>query len=135
MKPEVPLPRNPRSRTAHDQVDGSRVPDTRAPVGHRFNPYRLFYGTFVPEEVSRYKTISMGAKTVYGRPCRYAGEGGNAHPSIDALAFEVGVGETQARQYLRELERARFITSETRVDDEGRQTSNQCEDRVGRDRS
>jgi len=62
---------------------------------------------------------------VYGRLCRYAGEGGNAHRSIDALAFEVGVGETQARQYLRELERARFITSETRTNDEGRQTSNQ----------
>jgi Helix-turn-helix domain len=124
MKPDPPSPRSTRRSTAQ-RATGPRVPDARIPVGHRFNPYRLFYGTFIPEGVSRYRAISMGAKMVYGRLCRYAGEGGNAHPSIEALAFEVGLGETQAREYLRELERARFITSETRTDDEGRQTSNQ----------
>ena len=62
---------------------------------------------------------------VYGRLCRYAGENGDAHPSIDAIAREVGIGETQARQHLRESERSCFIGSETRADDKGGQTSNQ----------
>jgi hypothetical protein len=47
MKPDVPL-RTPRSRAARDRVNGPRVPNARVPVGHRFNPYKLFNGTFIP---------------------------------------------------------------------------------------
>jgi hypothetical protein len=66
----------------------------------------------------------LGAKIVYGRLCRYAGEDGWAYPSIESLATEVGIRETQARKYLRELMQKRFVGCEPRTDETGRQTSN-----------
>jgi hypothetical protein len=138
MKSELPaLPRPPRSRAALDRANDPRgqyreshtiglgVPNARVPVGHRFNPYRLFNGIFIPEGVAKYRGISLGAKMIYGRLCRYAGENGEAHPSMEVLSGEIGIGETQARQYLRELMREGFIGCEARADETGRQTSNQ----------
>lgn len=46
---------------------------------------------------------------VYGRLCRYAGRAGLVYPSISTLASELGIGKTQARSYVRELEREGFI--------------------------
>src|SRR5437660_664031 len=78
-------------------------------VGQPFNPYKRFHGALVPEAICRYKGLSPGAKLVYGRLCRYAGENGAAYPSVPTLAAELGMGETQARDYLRELETVGFI--------------------------
>jgi hypothetical protein len=77
--------------------------------GQPFNPYKRFPGAQVPEGICRYKGLSPGAKLVYGRLCRYAGEDGAAYPSMSTLAEEVGMGETQAREYVKELEVARFL--------------------------
>src|SRR5436305_363054 len=78
-------------------------------VGERFNPYRMFHGSFIPEAVSRYRGISPGAKLIYGRLCRYAGEDGSAFPGLPTLALETGLRVTQARDYVKELEKSRFI--------------------------
>ena len=47
---------------------------------------------------------------IYGRLCRYAGRDGGVYPSILTLAAELGIGKTQARTYVQELERNSFIT-------------------------
>jgi hypothetical protein len=125
MKPEaLPALRERRTREGPDRVKAPRVPNTRVAVGQRFNPYKLFKGMFIPEAVCRYRGISLGAKMIYGRLCRFAGEDGDAYPSIDSIASEIGIGETQARQYLRELERSGFISCERRTGEKGGQTSN-----------
>jgi len=46
---------------------------------------------------------------VYGRLCRYAGRDGAVYPAIPTLGSELGIGKTQARQYVQELEREHFI--------------------------
>jgi hypothetical protein len=117
FRPKEPRgPRNSVGRCVHPEI---------IRVGERFNPYKLFNGLFIPEAVARYRGLSAGAKIIYGRLYRYAGENGDAHPSIETLGAEVGLGETQARQYLRELTRGAFVECEHQHDETGRQTSNQ----------
>src|ERR1035438_6145751 len=89
------------------QPAGGQPPDR--PLGEPFNPYKLFNGSFISEHISRYRGLSPGAKLIYGRLYRYAGEDGIAFPGIPTLAQETGLGETQARGYIKELELARFI--------------------------
>lgn len=77
--------------------------------GEPFNPFGLFNGIFVPEAICKYRGLSLGAKMVYGRLCRYAGRDGHVYPSMPTLASELGIGKTQARTYVHELEREAFI--------------------------
>jgi hypothetical protein len=90
-----------------ERVRGGQAPMLR--IGDRFNPYKCFPGSFVPEPICRYRGLSPGAKLTYGRLCRYAGEDGAAFPGIAALAEATGLGETQSRGYIKELERERFV--------------------------
>src|ERR1035441_6056378 len=80
-------------------------------VGQPFNPYKRFNGIFVPEAICKCG-LSAGAKLVYGRLCRYAGEDGRAYPSISTLGSELGISGKQARRYVRELEDECFIRPE-----------------------
>src|SRR5215472_4251878 len=100
------------NRSAQPSSDHVPPPE----VGQPFNPYKCFNGSFIPEQICRYRGLSAGAKLVYGRLCRYAGENGTAYPSTSALAGEVGLSETQVRTYIKELENNRFL----RVDRENR---------------
>ncbi len=81
-------------------------------VGERFNPFRMFTGAFVPESLCRYRGVSSGAKLVYARLYRFAGERGECFPSVPKVAEEIGVGETQARVYLDELIESKLIEKE-----------------------
>ena len=77
--------------------------------GQPFNPYGLFHGAFIPEAICKYRGLSPGAKVVYARLCRYAGKDGYAYPALKTLTKETGISETQARGYVKELEKERFI--------------------------
>jgi hypothetical protein len=78
-------------------------------AGQPFNPYKLYFGSFIPEPICKYRGLSPGAKVIFGRLYRYAGEDGSAFPAVPTLADETGIGETQARKYVTELEQKRFI--------------------------
>ncbi len=78
-------------------------------IGQPFNPFKRFLAAVIPEPVCRYRGISPGAKLTYGRLYRYAKENGVAFPAILTLAGETGMSETQARGYIKELEKQRFI--------------------------
>ena len=80
--------------------------------GQPFNPFKQFTGTFIPEAVCRHKGLSPNAKLVYGRLCRFAGKNGRAYPAVETLAKENGIGKTQARRALRELQASKFIKSD-----------------------
>ncbi len=84
-------------------------PDLRIQIGQRFNPYRRFNGCLIPEAICKLDNLSPGAKLTYGRLARYGGEDGNAYPALKTLGKEIGMSESQARGYVKELEAARLI--------------------------
>lgn len=67
------------------------------------NPYNLFQGAFTPSFILRRTELSQGAKNLYGRLNQFAGRNGEAFPSIDRLAYEIGVKRRQIFNYLKEL--------------------------------
>ena len=88
----------------HGQEVGNQAPPERI-VGQPFNPYKLFPGILIPEPICKYKGLSHGAKVIYGRLCRYAGENGEAYPGIPTLGAETGMSETLASRIPRRLGR------------------------------
>jgi hypothetical protein len=93
-------------------------------AGQPFNPFRLFYGIYVPEAMLRCSLLSSGAKLCYGVLCRYAGEKGRCWPSQDQLATALGGGSVRnIRRQLQELESKGFI----RVIQVGLQRNNEYE--------
>jgi hypothetical protein len=73
-------------------------------IGQPFNPFGLFTGIFIPDALVRSKTLSAGAKLIYGRLARYAGQDGECHPAVRTLASEIGMSTRQTQNYLAELE-------------------------------
>jgi hypothetical protein len=100
-------PRHQPARQTPSRLTAS-WPSARKP-GEPFNPYGLFNGIFIPEAICKYRGLSLGAKMIYGRFCRYAGRDGAVYPALPTLASELGIGKTQARAYVQELERKCFI--------------------------
>jgi hypothetical protein len=93
-------------------------------AGQPFNPFRLFFGIYIPEAMLRCSLLSSGAKLCYGVLCRYAGEKGRCWPSQDQLATALGGGSVRnIRRQLHELESKGFI----RVIQVGLQRNNQYE--------
>jgi hypothetical protein len=88
---------------------GQQGPAPALEVGQPFNPFGLFTGIFIPDALVRSTIISPGAKLVYGRLARYAGQDGRCYPAVETLASEVGLGERQVQRYLAELEREHLI--------------------------
>lgn len=81
-------------------------------VGEPFNPYKMFVGSFIPQWLECRPEISPGAKLVYARMCRYSGKNGKCNPRQGVLAKTIGLGERQARTYIKELEEYFLIGSE-----------------------
>ena len=88
-------------------------------VGERFNPHRMFTGNFIPEGISMYRSLPSGSKVVYARLLRYAGDHGEAYPSIATLAEQVGMSERQAWRYIRYLIEQHFLEVEKRTGQPG----------------
>lgn len=86
-------------------------------VGQVFNPYRTFTGIFIPDGLCRSRDVPNGSKIVYGRLARYAGESGEAFPSVRTMADEIGMSERQCWRYLAKLVQAGFLKVEQRPGD------------------
>jgi len=79
-------------------------------VGQPFNPYRLFYGVWIPEALLRFSDLTDGAKLCYGVLSRYAGDRGRCWPSQQELATALGgISVRNLRRHLKELESKGFI--------------------------
>jgi len=81
-------------------------------IGETFRPFKWFHGIIIPEGLHRYSGIGPGEKLCWGRLARYEGKQGSAFPSMKTLGTELGVSARQARNYVAELERQRFIGRE-----------------------
>jgi hypothetical protein len=91
-------------RSSRDEQRGQQSTSTLR-VGRPFNPFGLFTGIFIPKLLVCSTAVWPGAKVVYGRLARYAGQDGRCFPAMPTLAVEVGLGERQVQRYLAELER------------------------------
>lgn len=78
-------------------------------IGEVFNPYKLFVGVYIPNAMLRHKGLSHGAKITWGRLAQYAGENGQAWPSYETLAAELGIKRRQVITYVNELKEHNFI--------------------------
>ena len=83
-------------------------------VGAAFNPYKAFQGAFAPYWVLEHRGISTGAKLCYIRLLGFAGRDARCYPSLEKLGRGLGVTDRQARDYVKELERAALIAVEQR---------------------
>src|SRR5262249_9001489 len=61
-----------------------------------------------------HRGISTGAKLCYIRLLGYAGKDARCYPSLEKLGKGLGVSDRQARDYVKELERAGLIAVEQR---------------------
>lgn len=86
--------------------------------GERINPYLTFLCANVPNFLARRPVgeISQGAKIAYGRMMEYAGQNGEANPSEQTWATEIGVKPRQLRNYIKELESLRLIQVKRTLD-------------------
>src|SRR5215471_15971195 len=83
-------------------------------VGAPFNPYKVFQGVFAPYWILEHRAISAGAKLCYIRLLGFAGKDARCYPSLETLGTGLGVSDRQARDYVKELERAGLITVDQR---------------------
>ena len=95
----------------------------RPQVGAPFIPFKKFLILAIPEAMARIRELPPGAKLVYGRLCRYAGEDGLCYPAVELLAAEVGLGKRQTQKHLKTLQRMGFIFRKARFRNH-KQTSN-----------
>lgn len=75
----------------------------------RFNPYKQFIGSHIPNALLSYPHISSTAKLCWARMAQYAGENGECFPKQETLALELGTNKTSIIRVLKELEDKGFI--------------------------
>ena len=92
--------------------------------GDIYNPWRRFVGCFVPNAITRRTDLSPTAKLIFGKLCQFAGQNGQAYPSYNTLAKEVGVERRQAIRGIKELVNFGLIRPEGKVKENGGYTSN-----------
>ncbi|MHB1758445.1 MAG: helix-turn-helix domain-containing protein [Leptospirillum sp.] len=71
---------------------------------HHINPYKQFYGAWLPLWLLERQEISPGAKLVYACLARHAGEDGRCFPGHDFLIKEIGLRESNKKTLIRYIE-------------------------------
>jgi Helix-turn-helix domain len=79
---------------------------------HRFNPWRMFVGSMIPNWLQCRPEIGQGPKLAYARLAQYAGEDGKCFPKQTTLAAELGVSERMVNEYIRTLVKFGLIEKE-----------------------
>ena len=92
--------------------------------GEIYTPWRIFKGSFIPNAVLKCRELSSTAKLVFARLCQYGGEHGQAYPSYNTLAGEVGVERRQAIRAVNELEAFGLLRRNGRLRCDGGLSSN-----------
>lgn len=80
-------------------------------MSSRINPYKRFIGSFIPEWLEKIPSteVSVGAKLIYARLCRYAGKNGDCHPGTDEIASATGIPKRSVERYMCELKNIKLI--------------------------
>ncbi len=75
----------------------------------RINPYKLFYGIWIPNWLMSRREVTAGAKVCYGELCRHAQEKGYCWPAQETLAKLMGVSVRKVGRHMKELVDAGLI--------------------------
>ena len=67
------------------------------------NPYKLFFGAFIPNWLLQRTEVSAGAKLCYARLCQYAGNKGYCYPICGDLANKLGISRMSVTRHIGEL--------------------------------
>jgi DNA-binding Lrp family transcriptional regulator len=81
-------------------------------IGQRFNPYKLFNGIFIPDDIVKCSVLNSTDKLCWGRLYKYSGKNGVCYPKQKTLAEEIGVSEQVILRSLKNLENNKFIEVE-----------------------
>lgn len=87
-------------------------------MSQRFNPYRQFVGSFIPNCLMSYPGLLPVEKLMWARLAQYAGKDGGCFPSQKRLSEDLGISERYARKVLDGLERKGFIERSTQSNEE-----------------
>ena len=74
------------------------------------DPIARFGFTQVPNFILTNSTIGVGAKLTYAMFLHYAWNNNSCFPGQDRLAEEIGMSRPRVNEFIKELERAGFIT-------------------------
>ncbi len=83
-------------------------------IGEVFNPFNLFDGALVPNQILRSPDLLPSEKLVFARLTQFAGSNGRAWPSVERLSEEVSLSVLQTRKCVRCLEEKSFIRKGSR---------------------
>lgn len=78
-------------------------------MSQRFNPYRQFVGSFIPNSLMSYPGLTPAAKLLWARLAQYAGKDGGCFPSQKRLAGDLAITDRHVRNILNELVSKGFL--------------------------
>jgi len=78
-------------------------------MSQRFNPYRQFVGSFIPNSLMSYPGLTPTAKLLWARLAQYAGKDGGCFPSQARLSRDLGISDRHVRNVLAELVKEGFL--------------------------
>lgn len=113
-----------RGSPTESQNNSKKPQRSRPRIGEAFSPYKRFHVLPFPDSLLQSTEFPAGAKLVYGRLCRYAGQKSFGWPTPATLGAEVGLGERQVQKYLDLFEIEGYIRREQKFGSDGRQMSN-----------
>lgn len=83
-------------------------------MSRRFNPYKMFVGSFIPNWLKCRTELNGTTKLIYAQLCQFAGENGECYPSTDKIAKEVGLHPKKVFPHLKKLRDLKLIETTRR---------------------
>ena len=71
--------------------------------GEEFNPYKQFYGLFIPNSIAMQPELLDSHKLLLGRLMQFAGQNGKAYPTIKRLAKELAWKTQKVQRNIKNL--------------------------------
>lgn len=75
----------------------------------RLRPFGRFRGSVIPNALLRYRSLPASCKLMWARLAQYLGKEGDAFPSYDTLAAEIGVCRRRAITIIQRLQEDGFL--------------------------
>lgn len=77
--------------------------------GQVYNPYKIFFGSYIPNWLMRTRKVNPAAKLLWALLVRHAGKNGICYPGYEILSRETGYGIDNIGNQIRELQDAGLI--------------------------
>lgn len=92
-------------------------------TGKTFNPFGVHHGPLIPSPIMKSKTLSDGAKNMFGVLSQIGGDNGKIFASYDYLAGRIGRSRSTAKRHCKELKSGKEPLLEIGVHGSGKTNS------------